>query len=327
MSVSVRFGASRSAYSPQQSVLDLALPLLAGSGQEFLWSGELTSADDLLWQGRQGPWRCIALSMPTGDDLAEATRLAFGRLLGELGTDHCLRIWNFVPWINEHRDGLENYRAFCLGRHEAFSAHFKGVPERHFCAASAVGIEEPRLTVVALASERSVVQLENPFQCPAYEYPEEYGPRPPSFSRASLVAGGEPVVYVSGTSAVLGSASVAPGMLEAQLKTTGENLDRMQKQTEHALGADTFRALGKPIGRVYLRRAEDTLTALAWLEEQPWYAAELTSVVQADICRQELMVEVELSWPGGLMNTLNSRSTLAERDGCDHADTYGCERV
>jgi enamine deaminase RidA (YjgF/YER057c/UK114 family) len=247
--------------------------------------------------------------------VAEKACATYARLLEALGPARGLRIWNFVPAINAERDGLENYRAFCLGRHEAFLAHYGPGAERYFCAASAVGTEEPQLTVIALGAELPVSQLENPFQCPAYAYPEQYGPRPPSFSRASVVTGAEPVLYISGTSAVLGSASIAPGELAGQLATTGENLHRMLGQAERSLGAETFARLGAPECRVYLRRAEDTPAVLAWLERQPWHDPARSRVVQADICRSELLVEIELSWPSALVSA--NAASEAHVHGCD----------
>ena len=323
MSVSVRFGAERTRYRPQAGGLELAVPLLAGVSTEPLWPGVLAAEPlqdgdpdgTLFLSGAEGPWRCAVLSVPLAAPVTATARAAYTRLLEALRPARGLRIWNFVPAINAEREGLENYRAFCLGRHEAFLAHYGPGAERFFCAASAVGTEEPRLTVIALGAELPVSQLENPFQCPAYAYLEQYGPRPPSFSRASVAAGPEPVLYISGTSAVLGSASIAPGELAGQLVTTGENLHRMLAQAGRALGAGAFAALGTPECRVYLRRAEDTPAVLAWLERQPWHDPARSRVVQADICRRELLVEIELSWPSALVST--PLASEAHVHGCD----------
>jgi enamine deaminase RidA (YjgF/YER057c/UK114 family) len=319
MPVNVRFGAERTRYRPQAGELELAVPLLAGAPTESLWPGRLQAVQEpdgaLFLQGSEGPWRCVVLSVPLADAVTATARAAYTRLLEAFGPARGLRIWNFVPAINAERDGLENYRAFCLGRHEAFLAHYGPGAERYFCAASAVGTQEPRLTVIALGAELPVSQLENPFQCPAYAYPEQYGPRPPSFSRASVAAGPEPVLYISGTSAVLGSASVAPGELAGQLATTGENLHRMLAQAERALGAEAFASLGAPECRVYLRRSGDTPAVLAWLEQQPWHDPARSRVVRSDICRSELLVEIELSWPSALVSA--HATSEAHIHGCD----------
>ncbi|MBC2594373.1 hypothetical protein H5P28_08900 [Ruficoccus amylovorans] len=302
MPTSLRFGASRTRLHPGDAGIELAVPLLAGTADERLWPGTLERVDGDLLTGSEGPWRCVALSVPVTQDMRETTRSAYARLLAALGPAHSLRIWNYVPAINEEAEGLENYRAFCAGRHEAFAAFAGAGFERHFCAASAVGTVEPRLSVIALATEFSVEHLENPFQCPAYHYPPEYGPRSPSFSRASVVAGSEPVFYISGTSAVLGAASVAPGDLPGQLASTGENLLRMLAQGRRVLGAETLAGLEAPFCRVYLRRPEDVPVVQAWLEKQPWFDAGQYMIVQADICRRELLVEIELSWAAHVLN-------------------------
>ena len=54
-------------------------------------------------------------------------------------------------------------------------------------------------SVVFAATEATPRHFENPLQVPAYEYPGEYGPRSPSFARATVVAQPGPCLFVSGT--------------------------------------------------------------------------------------------------------------------------------
>ena len=74
------------------------------------------------------------------------------------------------------------------------------LPER-LCAASAVGSLGGELSICFLGSKERGVHCENPRQLPAYRYPKLYGPRSPSFARATLAPDtlGE-VTFVAGNS-------------------------------------------------------------------------------------------------------------------------------
>jgi len=103
---------------------------------------------------------------------------------------HLARIWNYVPDINCHGpDGLENYRLFCRGRSLAFEEEYGTGSRTWMPSASAVGCEPAVLTVAFAASRNQPHHHENPLQVPAYNYPIEYGPRSPSFARATVVPG------------------------------------------------------------------------------------------------------------------------------------------
>ena len=61
------------------------------------------------------------------------------------------------------------------------------------------------LAIGFLAGRAVPRHFENPRQVPAFEYPAQYGPRPPSFSRATAVKAGEGRwIFISGTAAVVG---------------------------------------------------------------------------------------------------------------------------
>lgn len=74
--------------------------------------------------------------------------------------------------------------------------------------------------------------MENPRQVAAYRYSEEFGPRPPSFARATVVPAadaanaGPALLLVGGTAAVVGERSVSDGGVEGQMEETLRNLAR-----------------------------------------------------------------------------------------------------
>src|SRR5215207_7623292 len=104
-------------------------------------------------------------------------------------------------------------------------------------AASAVGCSGTRLEVIFVAGETAPTHFENPEQIPAYHYPVEHGPRAPSFARATVVRNGPRTwTFISGTSAIKGHETIAPGALERQLECTLDNLRLIA--TQCGLGDD-----------------------------------------------------------------------------------------
>lgn len=217
------------------------------------------------------------------------------RLYQEILTRHpeysLHRVWNFVPQINHIPDGgIENYRAFCLGRASAFEAY---TDHTRMPAASAVGTPGHHLTIIFIAGRMRGKHLENPRQTPAYEYPPAYGPKPPSFARATEIrtdAGLQ--LYISGTASVLHSESVGDS-IESQLQTTIENLNVIWEQSSLKSSDGTIEH--PRIVTVYIRRPEDfpyiqTICSQAYLTPD-----DTVFYVQADICRKELLVEIEVA--------------------------------
>jgi len=202
------------------------------------------------------------------------------------------RVWNLIPRINAHDDALENYQAFCQGRHRAFQAHFGSAGEQRMPAASAVGTVGEKLCVVFVAGTDAVSYVENPEQVPAYRYPSRYGPRSPSFARASLVQrqGGQRL-YVSGTASIRRSESLHPGDVAAQFELAMANMDLVARNAGlPGLDADSP---GQRSFRIYLRHADDWPAVRPLFEQRLQRRGDGHSVLQADICRRELLVEIE----------------------------------
>jgi len=228
------------------------------------------------------------------DDLNAQTRRLYERVLAVTQGRHLVRIWNYVPRINdEGRDGVENYRAFCRGRSLAFEAVFGGSSAPHLPAASAVGGPDDQLSVIFVATDAAPRHIENPEQVPAYEYPPEHGLRSPSFSRATQVdAGGRRYVFVSGTAAIKGHATIAPADLAGQITCTLDNLRLISRACglgdELGAGPEWTRHF-----KIYLRHASDHAAADAALSGRLLRAGDRVTWLHADICRAALTIEIE----------------------------------
>lgn len=224
---------------------------------------------------------------------AAQTDSLYRRILAATRGLHLCRIWNYVPQINALTAGFENYRAFCQGRSLAFEATLGGTFQPQLPAASAVGCGGSALDLFFVASEAAPAHCENPEQVPAYLYPAEHGPRAPSFARATVVRDGARTwSFISGTSAIKGHETVAPGALDAQLDCTLDNLRLISRQA--GLGDDL--GAGRVAQRhfkIYLRHAGDLAAARTRLEPALVQPSDVVTYLHSDICRAALNVEIE----------------------------------
>ncbi|HYS12904.1 MAG TPA: hypothetical protein VEN28_06310 [Burkholderiaceae bacterium] len=229
--------------------------------------------------------------------LREAARQAYAAIFGALDGSQCvhpLRFWNYVPRINQPQDGLERYRHFNIGRQEAFlaaqRAAFAGAP-----AACAIGTEADKLAISFLAAKDAPTSIENPRQISAYHYPSEYGPRTPTFSRATLARKSRPTLFISGTASIVGHSSLHPGDPTAQTAETFVNLRTLVESANTKLARSAL-ALERLVYTVYVRHAADLalIRKQFALEVGEHSAAALNATfLRGDICRAELLVEIE----------------------------------
>lgn len=264
-----------SAAPPCAEESDLPPPAWAGSLGEGFSVASVRIADA----------RCLGRA-----ELHEATSRAYRRIEAELrerGTSHPVRLWNYIPGIHQPMgDGLDRYMVFNAGRYEALSAWFGGKQtfDTRVASASGVGHRGRDLVIHCLASDRPGRAVDNPRQVAPYRYSHKYGPLPPCFARATVIEpDGGPLVLVGGTASIVGEASV--------------HLDDLPGQTEETL---TNLAVFAPLDRYRDLRVYypdparlDELRSL--LEEAFPGAGSAGGIewVRADLCRAELLVEIE----------------------------------
>lgn len=230
-------------------------------------------------------------SAETTSPLQAGTRTAYERIfliLKKEGFIYPLRFWNYMSDINGISHGLERYRQFNLGRQQAFDS-VDG--KNNFPAACALGMANGPLTVAFLASRTPSLPIENPRQISAYEYPAEYGPRSPLFSRASVAqVAGTRMLFLSGTASIVGHATLHAENVMAQTEESFRNIVAVLEEVHNKTGTlctpDDLEYI------VYIRHAVDYSPVRATLERcvgpnlKAFY-------VQADICRSDLLVEIE----------------------------------
>jgi chorismate lyase/3-hydroxybenzoate synthase len=221
----------------------------------------------------------------------QAYKTMLHRLQG-LGYPYLWRIWNYFPRINDDEGGLERYRRFCLGRHHALTEMLADFPSS-LPAATAVGTKSGPLQLMFLAGTQPAAHLSNPRQLNAYEYPRNYGPRSPSFARATLIRTEEECrLYLAGTASVIGHASHHAGLPRQQTEETIRNIQVVLDQAKHAAGFDLMGTHYQALYKVYVR------DSAAYSEIQKVIMNSLLShehvlFLHGDLCRKELLVEIE----------------------------------
>jgi chorismate lyase/3-hydroxybenzoate synthase len=274
----------------------LPLPSLGGTSRAEWW---LASAAPQLANPRPGVELALAgevgfgtLEFAEGPDLAAAAELAYDLLLEHTrraGLPHLLRVWNYLDAINNGSGDGERYRQFCIGRARVIPDE----PPTGYAAATAIGMPRPggKLVLHWLAARRAGVPIENPRQVSAWEYPRDYGPVAPGFSRAMLIEWTEPaLLLVSGTASILGHRSTHTD-IATQLDETLRNVEALIERAAARIGVGAKFGTGTLL-RVYVRRAEDAPAVTARLIAR--FGPRLPFLVlQGDICRRELLVEIE----------------------------------
>lgn len=316
------FDSANSAVTAEMPCIHVPMPLLAETDSAC----EVWLSKGAVIQGRMGDVRfrhdgqmlfgAIELAqLPESADtmsLQQATESSYRQifaLLDELHYPHVYRFWNYMPDINGCAQELERYHLFNIGRQEAFLASGREV-SGPLPAACALGTHHENLSIAFVAGKIAPIALENPRQIHAHEYPEQYGPRSPTFSRASLLRqANEDTLLVSGTASIIGHETLHVGDVLAQTSETLANLEAVAMEANRLIGQPKF-SLANMQFRVYVRNATDLSTIRNELQGAIGDKLQ-ASYVQADICRKDLLLEIEAfaTAPSPSSNYASGKST------------------
>lgn len=264
-----------------------------------------------------GHLRLISVRVPAADELpalafqrqTASAYVTIRRQLETSGPWHPIRIWNFIPDLHRSvSDGMDRYMVFNAGRYAAYYDWYAG--ESGFASsiatATGVGHDGPDLMIHVLAADRPGTPIENPRQVESYHYSHRYGPMPPCFARATIAppdAGDSLGLLVGGTSSVRGEASVGSGDADGQTGETLENLAHLIRAARCVHAGEAIDTTGIDIGaelkrfeslRVYYMSAESLPRICERLAPHVDHlGADCVDLVRAEICRRELLVEIE----------------------------------
>lgn len=228
------------------------------------------------------------------------------REIATSSTPHPVRFWNFIPDIRcEMGDGLDRYMVFNAGRCSAlFDSHTdRDTLANSIATATGIGCGGDDLVIHALASDHPGIHIQNPRQRAPHNYSACFGPLPPCFARATVlpeVGSSAALIMLGGTASVCGEESVHLDDVRAQTHETFANLEHLIRSAasvnSHTVGqqSDMDGALLRLIDtlRVYYLRQEDRGVIEQIVRTHVSHLKDI-EYLQADICRSELLVEIE----------------------------------
>ena len=210
-----------------------------------------------------------------------------------------VRQWNYIGNITHHREGRQNYQEF----NDARTAYYKkGNWTNGYPAATGIGASCEGIIVgcIAYKSAGHIFPINNPLQIAAHEYSKKVLvddnanaiKSTPKFERAKLIEiGDKACCFVSGTAAIRGEQSMEANSASSQTIQTIENIEYLvSKENLERYGCKRY-DLHYVNLRVYIKNAEDYEEVRAVVEEK--YPDIHTVYTIADVCRQELLVEIE----------------------------------
>ncbi len=254
----------------------------------------------------------VRVSGASHDDalkMQRRTSLAYETIAHEIATSlthHPIRFWNFIPDIQcEMGGGLSRYMSFNAGR---FSAYFDWYADgkefaNSIATATAVGYHGNDLVIHALASARPGVHIHNPRQCPPHEYSTSFGPMPPCFARATVLPStnsSSSLILIGGTASVNGETSTHLDDVRAQTDETFENMKHLMDSVpsvNHVTGGqqkdfDPVSLRWMDTLRVYYLHQKDQEVIEQMVRRHVPHIEDI-EFLRADICRPELLVEIE----------------------------------
>ena len=273
----------------ERIVLAVAAPHHGGPKSERIFSGKTVRTSGAFHLVESDGLIAGVAVAPAHMTPREAAAFLYHDIFRNLGDRQLIRVWNYIPQINDLRDGEENYREFNAGRLEAFRRNYGAEFRPRLPAASALGTQTGGLAVAFLAGTETPVHFENPEQVPACDYPPEYGAKPPAFARGTRVRIGDATHwFLAGTASIKGHLTLGQTCAE-QLSLTLDNIRLMQRTM--SLPPDARSAW-----KVFVRRSADIEECREIFTAAYPGATEQTMFVQADICRSELLVEIEAAF-------------------------------
>jgi chorismate lyase/3-hydroxybenzoate synthase len=305
------FDASPSSVLPANDVpmVEIMTPVLGAGGAPHPGVCEIWRTHQRVQSGQRGRvqyrcsedvlFGCISIAESEGSHdgvsiLQTATRDSYSEIfaaLDELAYPHLVRVWNYLPRINVDTFGMERYRQFNSARRSALIASGRDLTGNVPAACALGSANGSPLVIYFLASRKAPTLIENPRQVSAYEYPPEYGPKP-AFSRASMLR--QPsgsILFISGTASIVGHQTVHAGDVAAQTRETLVNIEALLGEANRVSGAPRF-GMQTLACKVYVRKSADLPLIQSQLHTALGREAQVV-YLQADICRQDLLVEIE----------------------------------
>ena len=226
-----------------------------------------------------------------------------------------IRQWNYIEAITAtDASGKQHYQLFNDARWAFYQTTewSAGYPAATGIGTTCGGLVIDFEAALSLSSGVSMWPIDNKMQISAHEYSQEVlrgeaflegcGKSTPKFERAKVWAGeNSKRLYISGTASIRGEKSIGGLDVTEQTRITLENMEFLTQQitdcpTNHPADPLTHRAVDPPASpftllRIYLKQPEFREMAEKVLESR--YKSVPSIWITADVCREELLVEIE----------------------------------
>jgi enamine deaminase RidA (YjgF/YER057c/UK114 family) len=209
--------------------------------------------------------------------------------------NNIIRQWNYIPGILSSANGMQHYQAFNDVRSNAYDAvdWITGYP-----AATGIGVDGTRLSIDLMAFDGFEMNaVTNPDQIDAHIYSDkvlEKGCQPvkttPKFERAKLLQiNKQPLLFISGTAAIEGEDSVETSV-NKQTELTLQHIHSLCQFAISEVKIPSSKCQVQML-RAYVKYPSDMEQVEKICMEK--YPEAALICVEADVCRDELLVEIE----------------------------------
>lgn len=210
-----------------------------------------------------------------------------------------IRQWNYIENIVGFDGDKQRYQEFNNVRAAFYAEHFN---RNGFPAATGIGMNQGGVIIefVAVEAPEAVsLPLDNPEQIAAHDYSEKVlvgnkaeGKSTPKFERARFLdIFGRKQVFISGTASIRGEKTIGVNDPVKQTEITIQNMQRLY--SPDVLSAVTGNSLRPVYGhaRVYVKNKKDFPGIKKIFKS--YYGNLPVVYIIADICRDDLLVEIE----------------------------------
>lgn len=246
----------------------------------------------------------------SGSGIREKSDIVFSDIgeilsLENMPVSSIVRQWNYIEQITLSAGGRQNYQEFNDSRTRFYSTAGwdNGYPAATGIGTTCGGVIVDLDAIVPINGRTKVTPLNNRLQVPAHAYSPRVliGPgingndekSTPKFERAKMISGKSSTqIYISGTAAIRGENSLADTMIEEQTRITLENIEHLiSPEMLASSGVDTKVRAEVCSLRIYLKDGSHYTQCRDFICRR--YPDVSSVYLKADICRDELLVEIE----------------------------------
>lgn len=227
----------------------------------------------------------------------------------EFAMDQVVRQWNYIPRLVEEVDvegkTFQNYQIFNEIRQKYYSYYKK---KSGYPAATGIGSSNGVVTISFIAVSDFLCdasyELSNPNQIDAYNYGQEVligdpllelQKKTPLFERGKVMCESElSTFFISGTASILGQETVHIGDVAGQTEQTIQNITSLMSPDASKGVAQIDMNCSKELAylRVYIKDKSD-FPIVRQICEKEYGATSCINYVEAEVCRTNLLVEIE----------------------------------